>query len=250
LDLLLVFALDNQEGSLGAALQGLHDDVAVTGQLVVLEFPRLLQVEVKVLIFNQLGLKVFVGLCLPLQDVLGLFVLLLDLAPSILAVFVGVEEFLIQLRAFILAFLEQLLGLAMSELFPLKLSPYMITVPTVLEHLFLVILKVINPQLVLSIDISDDTVLGFVTLELPLQLPLERFDPHPELIELNQQTVIVVLQLMRHLTHRLVLSLLLVHFLPPVLLALAKLLERVVSLLGDSLQSDVHVFDIRVQFFY
>ena len=66
LDLLLVFALDNQEGSLGAALQGLHDDVAVTGQLVVLEFPRLLQVEVKVLIFNQLGLKVFVGLRLPL----------------------------------------------------------------------------------------------------------------------------------------------------------------------------------------
>jgi hypothetical protein len=89
-----------------------------------------------------------------------------------------------------------------------------------------------------------------VTLELSLQLPLERFDPLPELIELNQQTAVVVLQLMRHLTHRLVLSLLLVHFLPPVLLALAKLLERVVSLLGDSLQSDVHVFDIRVQFFY
>ena len=174
----------------------------------------------------------------------------MDLAPSILAVLVGIEEFLIQLRAFILAFLEQLLGLAMSELFPFKLSPYMITVTTVLEHLFLVILEVINPLLVLSIDISDDTVLGFVTLELSLQLALERFDPLPELIELNQQTVVVVLQLMRHLTHRLVLSLLLVHFLPPVLLALAKLLERVVSLLGHSLQSDVHVFDIRVQFFY
>jgi hypothetical protein len=250
LDLLLVFALDNQEGSLGAALQRLHDDVAVTGQLVVLEFPRLLQVEVKVLIFNQLGLKVFVGLRLPLQDVLGLFVLLLDLAPSILAVFVGIEEFLIQLRAFILAFLEQLLGLTMSELLSLELRPYMITVTTVLEHLFLVILEVINPLLVLSIDISDDTVLGFVTLELSLQLPLERFDPLPELIELNQQTVVVVLQLMRHLTHRLVLSLLLVHFLPPVLLALAKLFEGVVSLLGHSLQSDVHVFDIRVQFVY
>ena len=108
---------------------------------------------------------------------------------------------MIQLRAFILAFHEQLFGLTMSELFPLELSPYMITVTTVLEHLFLVILEVINPLLVLSVDISDDTVLGFVTLELSLQLPLERFDPLPELIELNQQTVVVVLQLMRHLTH-------------------------------------------------
>lgn len=66
LDLLLVLALHNEQRSLRPALQGLHNDITVPCQLVVLELPRLLQVEVQVFILNQLGLEVFVRLGLPL----------------------------------------------------------------------------------------------------------------------------------------------------------------------------------------
>jgi hypothetical protein len=86
--LLFIFTLHDQKGSFGAALQGLHDHVAVPGELVILQFPRLLQVEVKVFIFYELRLQVFVGLGLSLKHVLRLLILLLDLAPSILSIFI------------------------------------------------------------------------------------------------------------------------------------------------------------------
>ena len=66
LDLLLILALYNEQRSLRPTLQGLHDDIAVPGELVVLELPRLLKVEVQVFVFNQLGLEVFVRLGLSL----------------------------------------------------------------------------------------------------------------------------------------------------------------------------------------
>jgi hypothetical protein len=138
----------------------------------------------------------------------------------------------------------------MPDLFPLELPPDMLTVASYLYHLFPVILEALIRLLVLPVDISYDYVLGLVTLLLPEQLALERLDPLAELIELHEETVVVVLQLMRHLTHRFTFSLLLLHLLSPVLLALAELLQCIIPLLGHSLKSDVHVFNVRVQFFY
>jgi len=111
----------------------------------------------------------------------------------------------------------------------------MLTVASYLHHLFHVILYALIRLLVLPVDISYDYVLSLVTLLFPEQLTFEGLDPLAELIELHEETVVVVLQLMRHLTHRLALSLLLLHLLSPVLLALRELIQCIVPLLRHSL---------------
>lgn len=111
----------------------------------------------------------------------------------------------------------------------------MLTVASYLHHLFPVILIALIRLLVLPVDISYDSVFSLVALLFPEELTLEGLDPLAELIELHEETVVVVLQLMRHLTHRLALSLLLLHLLSPVLLTLRELIQCVIPLLRHSL---------------
>ena len=105
-------------------------------------------------------------------------------------------------------------------------------------------------MLVLLAQVLYDHIFGLMLLLLSSHLPLELLDPLGKLLELREERLVVVLELLVELHHGLALALLPVLLLPPVLLALAELLDRLVSLRGHTLQLKVHILHIRVELVY
>ncbi len=123
----------------------------------------------------------------------------------------------------------------MPQLLTLQFSPHMLAVTPVLERLLPGVLEAVLRKLTLAVDVGDDSVLSPLAVLLPQKLPLESLDALAELIELDKQALVVILQLVGHLRHRILLPLLLVQLLPPVLLTIRKFLKGVVSFMGESL---------------
>jgi hypothetical protein len=148
--------------------------------------------------------------------------------------------------AFILALSEKLFGFPMPSLLPFKLSPEMFTVLSALNYFFFRIFIPFDSLLILSVDVSNHSILSLVGVLLSEERSLKCFDALAKFIELSQQTLVVILQLMSQLIHSIPLPLLLGKFLSPVFLTFTKLCECIVSLVGQSLHLQMQVFVIRI----